>query len=104
MKHSPEPWVVCKGGSDRVIVNEATGEHIACAYATDPPDIVDANAHRIVECVNTLAGVEDPGSALRRLVEAADWFYNAWNHRASDEETTEASKSLRDALEPFKKE
>lgn len=57
-RHTPGPWVVDWQGLDHPIYAGETC--VATAWAGD----ADANAARIVACVNALDGVDDPAAAL----------------------------------------
>lgn len=65
MKHTPEPWEVY---NEHYIT--ASDEKIACQFF-DRMDYYysnkDANAARIVECVNALAGIENPAEWVKRM-------------------------------------
>ena len=55
--HTPEPWRT--EGGDRAEVLTKDGYMIAsCEWAQKEDDIPDANAERIVDCVNACAGLD----------------------------------------------
>ena len=57
MKHTPEPWEVVDGYF--IEANEETICQFFNKYEDDFPNN-DANATRIVACVNAMAGITDP--------------------------------------------
>lgn len=83
MKHTQEPWEVDDGGDGEVeIWSPSSGSMDAIIGSTDTDDPQwEADARRIVACVNRLAGVEDVDAVevvdraelarLRRVEEAA---------------------------------
>lgn len=74
--HTPEPWRV--GGTVLVEgVDDDARAYLVIRNGNDQwPALVErdsdgeANAARIVQCVNALAGVRDPGTAIRQAREA----------------------------------
>jgi hypothetical protein len=75
-KQSPEPWH--KASDTGLLPNrvyDPEGKFIAdCdSLGTNPPAEDQANAARIVACVNSLAGLDDPASALKAAREALGW-------------------------------
>ena len=71
--HTPGPWEV--GGEGAVVAADSSDLGrllVAHTFFVDRPFRVrpDANARRIVECVNALEGFSDP-SAAKDLLEAA---------------------------------
>lgn len=80
-KHTPEPWAVGVG------VDGKWGRHHASVrtdnipfpiastmfFGITPQEECEANAARVVACVNALAGIPDPAAEMARLraVEAA---------------------------------
>jgi hypothetical protein len=94
MKHTPEPWEQMGGSSAIVAVSELErdedGNRVAVAQCGDEisplaglkyGDERDANAARIVSCVNACAGLADPAEALRVAREALElaelWLANS---------------------------
>jgi hypothetical protein len=70
--HTPEPWHV-----DRFNIHAKRGEccvwiNMAIGFNGEKPGESTANAHRIVACVNALAGVENPAAELARLREEVE--------------------------------
>jgi hypothetical protein len=68
-KHTPEPWAVDSGGDGGCeIWSPSSGnmDNIIGSEDTDDPQW-EADARRIVACVNACAGIEDPGAELARL-------------------------------------
>ena len=66
MKHTPEPWKV---GAILDDVDSSDGKLIAAVYPCEDSlsEIRQANASRIVACVNACAGMEDPAKELFKL-------------------------------------
>jgi hypothetical protein len=99
-EHSEEPWVVITeidafDHGRRVV---AAGRVVAECSCLDA-DVNDANARRIVACINALAGLPDP-AAVRDLIEKAEVLL------ATLEKQTEASfgepeDALRAALSKY---
>ena len=57
MKHTTEPWMAWKDGSDRDLFGPATNYTAGQCFHTPDIDACEANARRIVACVNACAGV-----------------------------------------------
>jgi hypothetical protein len=68
--HSPEPWRVEKRGSEGwyYSIVDALGKEVIQVAGSDPAhkwgdagtlDISEADAHRVVACVNACAGMSD---------------------------------------------
>ena len=82
-KHTPEPWKVGPTNPGRIYRDSGSlskiGNPIARAnVAIWPEGQEDANAARIVACVNACAGMADPEeeiAALREVAEAARAFF-----------------------------
>jgi hypothetical protein len=62
MKHTREPWECFRG----YIIQKDGGEygyqiaHVNHPVSDFPADEIEANANRIVECVNAMENIEDP--------------------------------------------
>ena len=56
MSHTPEPWIFFKDRSNRVVVGPSTNYTAAICSITPEIDCCEANARRIVACVNACAG------------------------------------------------
>ena len=69
-KHTPEPWMHLNGEHTiwTRLNDGCRGMPIARVNTVMPQD--QANAARIVACVNSLAGLDDPASALKAAREA----------------------------------
>lgn len=79
-KHTPEPWLIVNSGLGAEhgpsYIKPEQGGLIAHIYLGDKGgtgvvgqaqrDERSANAHRICDCVNALAGVDDPVGALKK--------------------------------------
>jgi hypothetical protein len=66
--HTPEPWRAKHDYEHRFSIETADGIDMpATAYR-------EANAQRIVACVNSLAGIPDPAAALTQAREALEMF------------------------------
>lgn len=73
--HTKEPWLAQFG--EVVSVLDENGVRIAILTSFTRKglrdgDEVEANAHRIVACVNAMAGVEDPYSHMRKIGSAQE--------------------------------
>ena len=77
-KHSTGPWEVGYDGPSRPIITTGNPDFPllsigalegGCAH---PYDREDADAHRIVACVNALAGIEDPAVAIQAARDALE--------------------------------
>lgn len=66
MKHTPGPWIVGRRDIlDDLQIRTPDGQLIgACESETDP----EANAARIVACVNALEGVKDPAALMAAVM------------------------------------
>ena len=70
MKHTPEPWRITTHLSSDIthIVRRIDGEkHAVCIIRTNNAEEANANAARIVACVNACAGMDDPAAEIERL-------------------------------------
>lgn len=68
-KHTPEPWIFDL--TEYPSVHEKGGDAV-CQMGYGDGDTMpnaDANAARIVACVNACAGMADPAAAIRTLLE-----------------------------------
>ena len=71
MKHTPEPWLVdpdeptIHAIDRRVLIADCRVTQVAATRPPREPGVDDANADRIVACVNACAGIADP-AALRK--------------------------------------
>lgn len=91
MSHTPEPWVLFEVGdrfkhqcpaasSDKTSIlttTEEDGVQWAAVYN-------DADAHRIVACVNACAGMEDPAEEIAKLKKCQLNVFRAWNSEFND--------------------
>lgn len=78
MKHAPEPWKFLVEGDDdfitRTIVSSINtprnlNEVALLTTGSFSDDVENANGERIVECVNALAGVENPKEFINKSKE-----------------------------------
>lgn len=67
-KHTPEPWKVGKFGHS---ITPSNGRGSICRFEglRNMLQRYEANAKRIVNCVNACAGIDNPPEAIRKLVE-----------------------------------
>ena len=65
-QHTPEPWEVAHTPSGNEWIRSGT----ACVQGWEGKLRRDEDRHRIVACVNALAGVKNP-EAIRELIDAA---------------------------------
>ena len=76
MKHTTEPWMAWKDGSDRDLFGPATNYTAGQCFHTPDIDACEANARRIVACVNACAGVTteelEQGGFVAGLIEQRD--------------------------------
>lgn len=68
-RHTPEPWITQHDGEEWGIFRAGS-----CHFVTTVTGVVgtEENAHRIVACVNALAGVDDPEAELVYLRKMRD--------------------------------
>jgi len=102
--HTPTPWKTVRRHPDPdtrksfvEIMPEVGGcwgewssQEIAALYAADVGSIQDANARRIVHCVNTHDALV---AALERLIESADFLGGFANERDEDDEAIALARS-----------
>lgn len=79
--HTSEPWTTgIDWVDDDVIVfggpygKTAVADLLGANMPTDN-EVIEANARRIVQCINACAGIENPGESIKELVEAANKAY-----------------------------
>ena len=78
-KHSPEPWSSDINSSDWHQIRSSDKNWIAdtCASMCDGNiPLGEANAARIVACVNACAGMEDPAVEIEKLKRQRDELLN----------------------------
>ena len=101
-EHTPEPWRV---DDQRTFTQIVTNNMDICGvWATGTKDQNKANAARIVACVNSLAGIEDPASWRKNVdhLVKSDVLLNAVNTRIDRDRTIliDALEQLITACEP----
>ncbi len=77
-KHTPEPWTIdsSRNGFTSYVciqgpfINGSGNPALCWIEANQPADVNEANANRIVQCVNACAGIDDPDLLLRTAREA----------------------------------
>lgn len=70
MKHSPEPWEIDEFKGMTLGISASDGDAVVwCSELVEEGISNQADAHRIVECVNACAGIEDPETTIRRAAE-----------------------------------
>lgn len=76
-KHTPEPWGIwTRPDADSLMITDNRyARHLAYMVGDGPED--EANAHRIVACVNGCEGIANP-SAVKDLLEAAEAIVGEW--------------------------
>ncbi len=103
-KHAPEPWRTGWRQGHRVFVEHEDGDEVVTDLIARVG--LEANAARIVSCVNALAG-KDP-EALGELVRAADQlqhqFFIAYSGTRVPREVKDALKAVLSALSRFSPE
>ena len=67
MKHTSEPWSLLSQRQD--IIKGKDGSHILECIGHEANPRTQANADRIVACVNACAGMEDPAYEIAKLRE-----------------------------------
>lgn len=67
-QHTPEPWVTVAHASGRPTLIQSNGKHLAECWSLDRNINCQANAERIVACVNACAGMEDPAKEIAELI------------------------------------
>jgi len=81
MGHTKEPWLARIDEYAVDIVQEKTGFGI-CDIGTRkqlknsdyPNNVAECNAHRIVECVNALAGIENPAEFVAKARNSSEFL------------------------------
>jgi hypothetical protein len=72
VKHTPEPWLVdpdeptIHAIDRRVLIADCRVTQVAATRPPREPGVDDANADRIVACVNACAGIADPADLRRQ--------------------------------------
>lgn len=61
--HTPEPWVIAEGITHIWIRDNDGGDTVFALHREDDRD-AEANARRIVACVNACAGIDDPAQYI----------------------------------------
>lgn len=88
--HFPEPWAVERQlGRNRPYIVAASGERITTEvmpYGKHHVRTAEANALRLVACVNACSGFPDPIKAIEALIEnarriATDYYLTAQHRR-----------------------
>jgi hypothetical protein len=107
-KHTPAPWIV---SGDRVVTKDCNTTKVIFRHNTEgsvghQPDFpgweqAQANAARIVECVNALEGVENPSgvkAALEAIAREADRELRAIgeSRRRGDQSKADSFRYIRD--------
>ena len=117
--HTPEPWSIGSGshvsgmwsgmiriesledfhsnGVDYPDGSTKSYTNVVCG-TTGHSDTARANMLRIVECVNALAGVEDPAAAIREAMEAMKSLIEGWDFDEIGQVDGELVERLRAAL------
>lgn len=101
MSHSlsPLPWHAddhAGTGKPRVLW-DAKGHYVAQVEKPGLPDVTDANAARIVACVNACAGMADPAHALalaRAALKRAAYSLKVHGAKDVDVQCAEALRAL----------
>lgn len=77
-KHTAEPWHTGCGAHAMVDGESRLIAATVPRLTVDPrcESVAEANAARIVACVNALAGIEDPATDLQRAKDTANRLYN----------------------------
>ena len=75
MKHTPTPWKA-EEGEEPLWVIKGSGKFHFIAVTSQGND--EANARRIISCVNACEGIENP-EAIKELIEAAHRGLNDHN-------------------------
>jgi hypothetical protein len=100
-KHTPEPWYVMSMPTDTTRFDEwvyvCFDNVLDIALVKrgpivkgDEPETGEANAHRIVECVNALAKIDRPAefvAAVRELVEQSSLNTGGNSHEFVEDDT-----------------
>jgi hypothetical protein len=71
-KHTPEPWGVRVTSVGTNIFSEKQSTYLMYMSQTRTVKEGNANAYRVVECVNAMEGIENPAefmATVRKLVE-----------------------------------
>jgi len=104
MKHTPGPWIFGRTGDDKRLILGGPYRSYACSVqihqtprhmGLDDEPIREANAARIVACVNALEGIENPSAFVAASTEAHVQAVLLLN------DERDARRELVEALEPF---
>jgi len=66
-EHTPEPWATVHHASGQQSLIQANQKHLAECWSMDKEINSEANAARIVQCVNACAGMDDPAAEIAAL-------------------------------------
>ena len=96
--HTPGKWIKACGISRiDTVITVKDGNEIKIAQTFGFSAIANANAARIVTCVNACAGIADPGKTIPDLLAALERSVRAWsrvkNPTALQEEVLEQSRA-----------
>ena len=93
MKHTPEPWHTPQGYSS---LDERAGldfipiwcdkDYIVARISKEHPKVFEANANRIVECVNAMASVKNPEEFMKFADECATRLENTFSEYWQDDD------------------
>lgn len=98
MKHTKEPWTTKIRQPGTMLTIESTNEEYVCSLLGDE-EYKQANAERIVSCVNALEGLNP--EAIAELVEAAEETIGA-GYSSDPQSWSDAHDRLQQALEKVK--
>ena len=68
-KHTPEPWSLGRS-ANAINSADATRAVARTLYRDSDGGVAEANAERIVACVNACKGLKDPVKSIRAIIEA----------------------------------
>jgi hypothetical protein len=87
--HTPEPWSIL--GNEHAYTIVAKGCVIADVFPPDPEcagpsteEEAEANAARIVKCVNAMAGIERPEDIYKDIQNMINWINDECNEESQN--------------------
>lgn len=76
-KHTAEPWIHDDYQDCHTITNQG-GDQLAEMFSVNTDNCGEANAQRIVDCVNALSGIKDVPGFMEKMEYAIREMHRAW--------------------------
>lgn len=83
-KHTPEPWIVNDTSVGITIFSEKQSAYLMYMSQTRTVNEGNANAYRVVECVNAMEGVENPTEFIANVRKLIEEVHNGSRSEAWD--------------------